>query len=260
MTAVSPENALVRALSRDRLIIVSSLVGLTAFSWLYLIHDVVSGTRDLPACCMRPDARFWGVSDLTALFVMWSVIMFGLMTPTAAPMVLMFAAINRRRREQERPYVPTALFLLGYLVTWTAFSALATAAQYGLHRAAMISPAMIATNRWLGAILLIAAGIFQFTPAKNRCLSHCRSPLDFIMTDWRDGRRGAFLMGLRHGAFCTGCCWLLMALLFVVGVMNLFWVAVITAFVLAEKALPKGQWLARVSGLFLVGWGLFTLR
>ena len=243
----------------DRILIVTSLVILTAAAWAYLIHDVTSGVNNLPACCLRADPRFWGWRDFTVLFVMWTVMMIGMMTPTVAPMVLMFAAINRRRREQLRPFVPTALFLLGYLIIWTAFSGVATGAQYGLHRASLISPAMVATNRWLGAAVLIAAGIFQFTPAKRRCLTHCRSPLDFLLTEWRDGRAGAIVMGLRQGIFCTGCCWLLMVLLFVVGVMNLLWVAAITLFVLAEKALPVGPWLPRISGAALIVWGVASL-
>lgn len=253
----SPTTSRTRAI--DRALVATSLLILTAGAWIYLIHDVASGSNGLPACCLRPDPRYWGAVDFAALFVMWSVMMVGMMTPSAAPMVLMFAAINRRRREQQRSFVPTALFLLGYLIVWTAFSAAASAAQYGLHRAALISPAMVSTNRWLGAALLIVAGVFQFTPAKKRCLAHCRSPLDFLMTDWRDGQRGAIVMGLRHGAFCTGCCWLLMALLFVVGVMNLIWVAAITAFVVAEKVLPAGRWLARVGGAALILWGIVTL-
>lgn len=259
MTAIPPDASTATVFPRDRAFVITLLSILTAGSWLYLIHDVATGTNDMAACCLRPDARHWGAADFTALFVMWSVMMIAMMTPTAAPMVLMFAAINRRRRLQQRPFVPTALFLLGYIIVWTAFSAAATAAQYALHRASLISPAMVASNRWLGAALLVAAGIFQFTPAKNRCLAHCRSPLDFIMTDWRDGHGGAIVMGLRHGAFCTGCCWLLMALLFVVGVMNLIWVAAITLFVLLEKLLPPGRWLALTSGAALIVWGVALL-
>jgi predicted metal-binding membrane protein len=248
-----------RAFRLDRIIILSSLIVLTASAWAYLIHDCLSGRNDLPACCLRPDPRYWGAGDFTALFVMWTVMMIGMMTPTAAPMVLMFATINRWRRQADHLYVPTFLFLLGYLIVWTAFSAIATGAQYGLHRASLISPAMVSTNRWLGGLVLIGAGIFQWTPAKNRCLGHCRSPFDFLMTDWREGPGGAIVMGLHHGVSCTICCWMLMALLFVVGVMNLIWVAAITAFVVAEKSLPFGHRLARVSGVLLVIWGIFAI-
>src|SRR5882724_2124765 len=159
MTTIESHPIAPRAISRDRIVIVCSIFLITAGAWIYLIHDVTSGASNLPACCLRPDPRFWGWRDFTALFAMWTVMMVGMMTPTVAPMVLMFAAINRRRREQQGPFVPTALFLLGYLIIWTAFSAIATAAQYGLHRASLISPAMVATNRWLGAAVLIAAGM-----------------------------------------------------------------------------------------------------
>jgi predicted metal-binding membrane protein len=259
MTVQLSKPDLLRSISLDRIVIIAALVIITAVSWAYLIHDA-AGSNGVPLCCIRPDVRLWDFKDIAALMVMWTIMMIGMMTPTTAPMLLVFAALNRKRREQDRPYVATGLFLLGYLIVWTGFSLVATLAQWGLHRTRLMSPEMISTNRWLGAAVLIGAGIFQWTPAKNRCLTHCRSPLDFIMTEWREGPGGAVIMGLRHGISCTGCCWLLMALLFVVGVMNLLWVAAITVFVLAEKAFPGGLWIARISGAALVVWGLWTLR
>jgi predicted metal-binding membrane protein len=125
----------------------------------------------------------------------------------------------------------------------------------GLHSLALISPMMVGTSPLLGSLLLIAAGVYQWTPLKQACLTHCRSPLQFLLTCWQDGSAGAFLMGLRHGAYCLGCCWLLMAVLFAVGVMNLAWIAALSVFVLLEKIIPRGFWAAKVAGLFLMGLG-----
>jgi len=144
-------------------------------------------------------------------------------------------------------------------VVWTAFSAVATFAQWELNRAALLSPMMVSNSPLLGGMLLIGAGVFQFTPLKRACLAHCRSPLGFFMTEWREGTRGAFLMGIRHGAFCVGCCWLLMALLFVAGVMNLLWVAAIAAYVLVEKIVPEGYWVGRAVGLCVILVGVWMV-
>jgi predicted metal-binding membrane protein len=189
------------------------------------------------------------------LFLMWAEMMVAMMVPSAAPMVLTFALVNRKRREQEQPYVRTGFFLLGYLVVWTAFSAIAAIAQWLLHAEALLSSRMVSTSPFVGGALLIAAGIFQWTPLKDRCLMQCRSPLNFLMTDWREGRRGALAMGLKHGVYCTGCCWFLMALLFVAGVMNVWWIGIIAGFVLVEKLAPKGLWIGRIAGAGLVIWG-----
>jgi predicted metal-binding membrane protein len=197
--------------------------------------------------------------DLVLLWVMWAVMMVAMMVPTATVMVLTFATVNRRRRARSGPYAPTAIFLAGYVVVWAGFSVVATLAQWGLHEAALLSPMMVGTSSTLGGLLLLAAGLFQWTPVKRACLTHCRSPLAFLMTEWREGRRGALVMGLRHGMFCTGCCWFLMALLFVAGVMNLLWVAALTAFVLIEKVVPRGEIVGRVAGGVLVVAGVVWL-
>jgi len=198
------------------------------------------------------DLQPWGPATVLLLFVMWAVMMVAMMVPSAAPMILAFLTVNQRRRAAARPFVPVTIFILGYLAVWTAFSAVATSAEWGLHQAAMLSTTMTTTSRALNGGLLIAAGVFQWTPLKRACLKGCRSPLSFLMSEWREGYAGAFVMGLQHGAYCVGCCWFLMALLFVAGVMNLLWVAVIALFVLAEKALPKGELLARVTGIALI--------
>jgi predicted metal-binding membrane protein len=145
--------------------------------------------------------------------------------------------------------------LAGYLVLWTVFSLAATLAQWGLHNLALISPMMMATSPILGSLLLMMAGVYQWTPLKQACLRHCRTPLQFLLTCWHDGTAGAFFMGLHHGTYCLGCCWLLMAVLFAVGVMNLGWIAALSIFVLVEKIIPRGSWVAKTAGIGLMSWG-----
>jgi predicted metal-binding membrane protein len=151
------------------------------------------------------------------------------------------------------------VFGAGYLAVWTGFSAVAGLSQWLLHRAALLSPAMASATPRLGGGLLIAAGVYQWLPLKGACLMHCRSPLGFFSHAWREGAAGALLMGLRHGLYCVGCCWLLMALLFMAGVMNLLWVAAIAGFVLVEKVVPGGRLLGKVAGALLVAWGTWAL-
>ena len=251
--------ALGGGLQRDRWIVLMGLVAISALAWAYLIYLAVEMEGAMSMEMAMPRARTWTPVEMLLLVVMWAVMMVAMMVPTAMPVILTFASVNRRRLAQQRPFVPTAIFLCGYVVVWTGFSVLAALIQWGLHAAALLSPMMVGTSPILGGLLLVVAGVFQWTPLKNACLRHCRSPLGFLMTDWREGRSGAFIMGLRHGSYCTGCCWLLMALLFVAGVMNLLWVATITVFVLVEKALPRGDVVGRVAGGVLVIAGLALL-
>lgn len=243
-------------LRRDRIIVLSGLAVITALSWTY-VSSLTSDMQDMGMGMemAMPRMQAWGVVDFVLTFVMWAVMMVAMMTPSAAPMILMFAGVNRRRRKQQVSYVPTGVFLLGYLVVWAAFSVLATAAQWGLHAVSLLSPMMVSTSPVLGGVLLLVAGIYQWTPLKHACLSNCRSPLGFVLNEWREGRWGAFLMGLKHGSYCTGCCWSLMALLFVAGVMNLLWVAAIAGFILLEKLAPAGHRVGRAAGVLLAGWG-----
>jgi predicted metal-binding membrane protein len=239
-------------LRRERLIIGGCLAAMVVLAWLYLLHaKSAMPDMDMPGMVM-PELNKWEPTTVLLLFVMWTVMMVAMMVPSAAPMVLAFLTVNQRRQAMDRPLVPVAIFLFGYLAVWTAFSAVATFAEWGLHQAAMLSTTMTATSTALNGGLLIAAGLFQWTPLKRACLKGCRSPLSFLMSEWRDGTAGAFVMGLRHGAYCVGCCWVLMALLFVAGVMNLLWVAVIALFVMAEKILAKGELLAHVAGIALI--------
>jgi len=251
-------------LKRDRTVVLAGLVALSALAWGYMVHEAraMAHTGVCQCAGMKmsgPDTQSWTATTLVPLFLMWAEMMVAMMTPSAAPMILTFAAVNRKRLEREQPFVPTGIFLLGYLVVWTLFSAIAAVAQWILHSSALLSPMMVSTSPLLGGALLIAAGVFQWTPLKNACLTHCRSPLSFLMIDWREGRHGAFVMGLKHGAYCTGCCWFLMALLFVAGVMNIWWVAAISILVLLEKVLPKGMQVGRIVGVAFTAWGVWIM-
>jgi predicted metal-binding membrane protein len=254
--------ALASVLRRDRAIVAAGLAGIVVLAWLYLIRladDMAEMAGHAAMGMAMPQMQAWDLVDLVFLFLMWAVMMLAMMVPSAAPMILMFTTVNRRRAEQQQAAVRTGIFLLGYLIVWTAYSALAASAQWGLHAATLLSPMMAVTSRYLGGALFIAAGIFQWTPLKEACLTTCRSPLGFIMSEWREGVGGALVMGLRHGAYCVGCCWALMALLFVAGVMNLVWVAAIAAFVLIEKVVPGGRQVSRLAGALFVVAGVLLL-
>lgn len=255
---MADDTALEAVLKRDRIVVVSGVIGIALLAWAYTAHMawyMHGDSMDMT----RPQMQVWGIVDLGLLFIMWVIMMVAMMVPTAAPMLLLFATINRRRRAQQGPFVPTAVFLLGYLLVWTGFSAVITVVQWGLHTAALLSPMMVSTSPTLGGVILVAAGVCQWTPLKYTCLRHCRSPLGFLTTAWREGTRGALVMGLRHGAYCVGCCWVLMGLLFVAGVMNLLWIAAITVLVLVEKIVPHGDVVGRIAGGLLVVAGLRLL-
>jgi predicted metal-binding membrane protein len=190
---------------------------------------------------------------------MWAVMMAAMMLPSVLPVILLYARVGRHRESQGRPRQPAWPFVGGYLLAWTGFSVLATLANWALHAGSSLSSMMGSATPLVGGLVLIAAGIYQWTPLKSACLTHCRSPAGFLADHWREGGAGALLMGLHHGAYCVGCCWLLMALLFVLGVMNVAWIAVLTLFVLAEKLLPRGDLLGRASGVALSGWGAWLL-
>jgi predicted metal-binding membrane protein len=251
-------------LKRDRLIVIAALAGITLMAWGYMAHEAHAMNLTGVCCCAGmkmsgPDTGPWSAATLPPLFLMWTEMMVAMMIPSAAPMILTFAAVQRKRRDREEPFVPTGVFLLGYLAAWTGFSALAAIAQWILHAKTLLSPMMVSTSPILGGALLLTAGIFQWTPWKHVCLRHCHSPLSFLLSDWREGKWGAFRMGLKHGAYCTGCCWMLMALLFVAGVMNLWWIVVIAAFVLLEKILPKGLFVGKAAGVLLALWGIWLM-
>ncbi len=253
---------LVTVLRRDRLVVLAGLGGVTVLAWLYLIL-LAAGMNDGAGAIGEAMANArptpWTAGDFALMVLMWSVMMIGMMLPGATPMILLFAMVNREKRKAGHPFVPTGAFALGYAGAWTAFSLFATIGQWALHGAALLSPMLVSTSAVLAGALFIAAGAYQLTPLKQACLKNCRSPLHFIMTRWRNGSVGALRMGLEHGAYCVGCCWFLMGLLFVLGVMNLLWVAALTILVLVEKAGRRGEWTARISGVAMLAGGLTLL-
>jgi predicted metal-binding membrane protein len=249
---------------RDRLVVSLALAGIAGAAWLDLAHEAAKFAETGVCQCAAvmlggPDLAPWSPQTLLPLFLMWTEMMVAMMLPAVTPLVLLFSKVARSRAERGQPYVPTAFFLAGYFAVWTMFSLAVTLVQWILHGAALLSPQMTATSSILGGALFIAAGAFQLSPLKNVCLTHCRSPLSFLMTDWRTGQAGAFLMGWKHGLFCTVCCWLLMVLLFAVGVMNILWIALLAIFALAERIAPKTWRLSQISGIALLCFGTWLV-
>ena len=249
-------SALEAVLSRNRIPVLAALAGATALAWAYLVL-MAGGMRgampDMPGMAHGATRAVpWTPAHFAMMLGMWVVMMVGMMLPAATPMILFFATFVRRSREQGHRVAPVGAFVAGYLAVWSAFASAATTLQWALDRAAMLSPHMATVSPVLGGAVLIAAGLYQWTPLKDACLGLCRSPVAFVMGRWRPGTGGAFRMGAEHGAYCVGCCWALMALLFVGGVMDLLWVAAITLAVLAEKLAPRGRWVARATGAALV--------
>jgi len=246
---------------RERFLVGASLAGVALIAWAYTIYEARRMSLAGVSECMRmkmsgPDFSSWPAATLLPMFLMWAVMMVAMMLPSALPMILTFAGVSRSRRRIGRAYTSLSIFVGGYVAVWCAFSAIAALGQWWLHRHALLSSSMAATSSSLAGVLLLAAAVFQFTPLKRACLTHCRGPLEFIMTRWREGNAGAFRMGLEHGAFCAGCCWALMALLFVAGVMNILWIAVLTLVVCPEKLLPPRARVSVAAGIVLAGWGL----
>lgn len=240
--------ALEDALRRDRLWVLCALAAVTLLAWVCLVDMAID--MDVAALAqLRP----WSGGYAVMMFLMWVIMMIGMMLPSATPVILLHARACRRRAGR---IAPTGSFLLGYLTVWAGYSAGATALQWGLERLALLSPSMTTTSPALGAVILVAAGLYQLTSAKDTCLTHCRSPMDFLARKWRDGGPGAFRMGIEHGTYCAGCCWILMLVLFVVGVMNLIWVTAIAFFVLLEKVTPAGRQVGRAGAVALISAGL----
>jgi len=260
---VNPSAAVDRLIRRDRFLIGIGLAATTVLAWIYLFRiaadmNAMSAEAQMHAAMGMANMHAWGVSDWLGLFAMWAVMMIAMMVPSAAPLILLVLGVYRRR-EDSTARVAAHCFLVGYVLVWTGFSAIAAALQIGLHRAALLEPDMRLGSPILAAVILLAVAVYQWLPIKGTCLTHCRSPLGFLSQYWREGALGGLMLGVRHGLFCLGCCWLLMTLLFVVGVMNLMWVAILTGFVLIEKLVRGGALAARIASVAVAGWGIYLL-
>ncbi|OGA27357.1 MAG: hypothetical protein A3I01_02435 [Betaproteobacteria bacterium RIFCSPLOWO2_02_FULL_65_24] len=250
-------------LHRDRWVVAGGLALVIAIAWGALLSGAGTGMTPQDMTAMPRDMEMepvqWTPGYAALMFFMWWIMMTAMMLPSAAPVLLLAAALNRSVEPGLRPYGTTGFFAAGYLVAWMLFSLAAAAAQWGLTQSGVLSGMMHATDGRLAGALLIAAGLWQLTPIKQACLRQCRSPLMFLVQRRRKGNLGGLAMGMEHGAYCLGCCWLLMALLFVGGVMNLYWIVGLAVYVLAEKLLPAGQRIGRWAGAALVLWGVLLL-
>ena len=267
------DTVLQRLLRRDAILVSTALTGITVLAWIYVIRlaadmhmagmdmtgmrMISTGFRMVMASAQSP----WTSEDALLMFIMWAVMMIGMVAPSVAPVVLLHARVQRRAISEGEPFATTGWFATGYLLAWILFSLVATAAQWGLERAALLTPIMTAASTSLEAILLVGAGVYQWSPLKRICLVHCQSPLTFLQRHggFRRDAKSSVALGMRHGAYCIGCCWVLMALLFIGGVMNVAWIVGIAAFVLAEKIVPAGLALARIAGIGFVTAGVWVL-
>lgn len=257
-------------LRQDRMIVIIglSIVVLTAALYTVLGIGMQMSAIEMTGSMSKPMVMpaqmmpaLWTPGYFILVFLMWWVMMIAMMVPSASPTILLYAALNRQMKDAEDVPLKAGLFLAGYLVIWAVFSFLAALLQWALELRALASPmTMMITSNYLGASILLAAGIYQFTPLKRACLNHCRDPIRFLTERRRSGLDGAFLMGAEHGIFCLGCCWFLMALLFFGGIMNLYWIGGLALFVLFEKLVPNGHWLGYAGGVALIIAGGNILR
>jgi len=257
-------------LRRERAVAAGAVVAVTALAWTYIWRGAGMGMSALemtaltlfphlgpnPMAGMQMTAPGW-----ITVVLMWWAMMIAMMTPSAAPLVLLYGRALRQSVPEPRPaYAAPIVLAAGYLAAWLVFSIAAASLQFALVRTGLLESMMLrSASAALSATVLLAAGVYQLTPLKLVCLRQCRGPVEFLVRHWRRGRSGAFLMGVRHGAWCIGCCWMLMALLFVGGVMNLAWIALLTLLVAAEKIAPGGVWVGRAAGTVLIAWGIATL-
>jgi predicted metal-binding membrane protein len=273
-------------LKRNRMITLAGLASLCALAWLYIVtgaglgmsawdmttfalfphqqaHDVMPSLPRMDLGATVSGQPAWGFATWALMIAMWWIMMIAMMTPSAAPTILLYSRVHRHARAQgqvQDRLAPTGAFAAGYLLVWLGFAAVATTLHWALQHAGLVSATLMGSrSRWLSGAVLIAVGIYQLSPLKNICLAHCRTPASFLSRHWRPHALGALRLGAMHGAYCVGCCWMLMALLFVGGVMNLIWIAALAILVLIEKVLPAGQWVGRGAGFALIGWGVATL-
>jgi len=254
-------------LRRDRHVVAVCLFIVAASAWLYILSGAGMGMSMLEMThpgetgmdmdMVMPQS--WSLGYTVMMFLMWWIMMIAMMLPSATPTILLSAALNRRSSSETPPYGSTAFFAFGYLLAWAIFSLVAVLFHWVLEQAELLSMLMESVSRILSGLLLVLAGVWQFTPYKNSCLTHCQSPVEFLVRARRPGNVGALVMGLHHGCYCLGCCWFLMALLFVGGVMNLYWIIGLAIFVYLEKWLASGKWLPRISGAALLIWGVLVI-
>ena len=287
---MSEAPAFERLLKRDRVITLAGLAVLCALAWFYIVagaglgmsasemttltlfphlqaHDIMPSMPDMPGMDMSgvtsPGRTAWGFAQWALMIAMWWIMMIAMMTPSAAPAILIYARVHRHalaRGQVQDELAPTGAFASGYLLVWLGFAVAAATLHWALEGTGLVSAMMMGSrSRWLSGAVLIAAGLYQFSPLKNACLGLCRSPAVFVSRHWRPHRLGALRLGAMHGAHCVGCCWMLMALLFVGGVMNLVWIAALAILVLVEKVLPAGRWVGRGAGVVMIAWGGATL-
>jgi predicted metal-binding membrane protein len=259
-------NAVEAVLRRERAVIAVSLAALAVLAWLIVWRGAGMGMPALHMTALalfphlQPDMPGHMATALPVVVAMWWVMMVAMMTPSVAPLVLLYGRVARHHAGHAGVYAASGALLLGYLAAWALFSLVAALLQQALQPAGLISPMMLwSKSAWLSAAVLGLAGLYQFSPLKRTCLARCRGPVEFLTRYWRPGRAGAFVLGAHHGAYCVGCCWMLMALLFVGGVMNLAWIAALSLLVLAEKLAPGGELVGKVSGALLLVWAAATL-
>ncbi|ETA72393.1 MULTISPECIES: DUF2182 domain-containing protein [Mesorhizobium] len=285
------DTALEAVLRRDRAVVMAALVVIAVLAWAYtlwLAIDMAMPASPMPAgasgdiaamdmsnmdmggmdmagmdvgAAVAPGFRAWAPADFAFIFTMWAVMMVGMMTPSVAPLLLLYAGIGRKAQADGRPIASTGWFFTGYLTVWIVFSIAATGAQWLLGRLALLNPSMATDSTILGGLVLIAAGLYQWTPVKGVCLRQCQGPIGFLMSHggFRSAPLGAIRLGVDHGLYCLGCCWALMALLFVGGVMNILWIAGIAILVLLEKTATSGPLISRISGALMAAAGAWLM-
>ena len=275
---MSAQTATEKLLGHQRLLVLSGILLLTLVAWWFLFHGAgmhmsifemaqfslipyqsAAMSMDMPEMGMHLQAWVW--RDWSIALLMWWVMMVAMMLPSATPTILLYARVMHFAKKDTDSIIVVATFsfMLGYLSSWLIFSFFATFFQWALQQANLLSMLMIVRSGWLSGLLLVIVGLYQLSPFKQHCLKYCQSPASFISTHMRYGQFGAYQMGLKHGIYCVGCCWLLMLLLFVGGVMNLVWIAILSIFVLAEKAFPHISKLPQLSAILLLTWGMTIL-
>ncbi len=278
--------ALERLLKRDRMITLVGLAALCALAGLYIVtgaglgmsawetttlnlfphlqaQNMMPGMPGMDMGASSPGHTAWGLAHWALMIAMWWIMMIAMMTPSASPAILIYARVHRyalARGQVQDKLAPTAAFASGYMLGWLGFAAAAATLQWALEGTGLLSAMMMGSrSRWLSGAVLIAVGLYQLSPFKQACLALCRTPTSFLSRHWRPHASGALRLGAMHGAYCVGCCWLLMALLFVGGVMNLIWIAALATLVLIEKVLPAGPRVGRGAGVVMIGWGVATM-